>query len=174
MKVIDSWETNDNFWVSNVQFKVAQPFKSLYDSDKSKNKEASSKIMWGLAFMCDFGSKYRQLSVNERKELIARDIFKNPNFNWDDYKDYIRGWEIFKTSAERQMMQWERFINEKTEFLETLKYDKENSGLIEKLLLSNSDLYEEYEDIMARLSQEEDGGTMKGGSMESASERGDI
>ena len=43
-----------------------------------------------------------------------------------------------------------------------------------KRLLSNNKLYSEYEDIMSRLIQDGEGGTMLGGSMESLTERGEI
>lgn len=176
MKVIDSWDIQSNFWKTNPQFKLKETFKDFYNEDKSKEKQDSSLIMWGLAFLCDFDSKYKQLSDRERKELIAQDLFRNKEFNWEDegIKHLIKAWEVFKSSAQKQMMQWERFLNEKTDFMQTMKYDENTAELIEKLLLSNTKLYKEYDEIMTRLSQETDGGTMIGGSMESLSEKGEI
>lgn len=176
MKVIESWDIQGNFWKLNPQFLAKENFRKLHDEDKSKGKQDSSLLMWGLAFLCDFDSKYRQLSDKEKKELIAHDLFRNDTFNWDDpgINQLAKSWDTFKTAAQKQMMQWERFLNEKTEFMQTLKYDSDTAELIEKLLLSNSKLYKEYEDIMTRLSQETDGGMMMGGSMESLSEKGEI
>ena len=176
MKVIESWDIQINFWKVNPQFLLKETFRKLHDEDKSKGKQDSSLLMWGLAFLCDFDSKYRQLSDKEKKELIAQDLFRNDQFNWEDpaIKILVNSWEVFKTSSQKQMMQWERFLNEKTEFMQTSKYDSSTAELVEKLLLSNSKLYKEYEDIMTRLSQEGDGGMMMGGSMESLSEKGEI
>jgi hypothetical protein len=58
--------------------------------------------------------------------------------------------------------------------MKTLRYNSETADEIEKRLLSNTKLYSEYEDIMSRLVQEGEGGTMLGGSMESLTERGEI
>jgi hypothetical protein len=72
------------------------------------------------------------------------------------------------------MMQWERLMSEKDTFLSTLKYDEETAEMIEKLLLSNSKLYKEYEDITSRLIQDGNEGQMLGGGIESLSEKGEI
>ncbi len=175
MTVIESWNTDGNFWDLNSQIKIPKVYNKLYTEDKSKNKSHSSQLMWALAFLCDFDSKYRQLPFDARKDLIAKDILKSPKFKWDTLKDQINGWDIFKSSAQRQMMEWERLINEKSIFMTTLKYNNIDTGKdIEKLLLSNDALYTSYEKIKAKLAQEGDGGILKGGAMESLLESGDM
>ena len=42
-----------NFWEVNPQFKIYYPFHLLYDKDKSKDKDFSSRQMWTVFFMCD-------------------------------------------------------------------------------------------------------------------------
>jgi len=174
MEEINSWNIESNFWEVNTHFKAIDLYGTIYQNDKSKNKTDSSILMWALAFYCSFNSKFRQLSEKERKELISKDILKNSKFDWKSIEKLIQGWDMFKSPSMKLMVEWERLINEKTIFLKTLTYNAENADTIEKLLTSNTKLYKEYEDILARLSQEQDGGSVKGGSKESLLEVGDI
>jgi hypothetical protein len=172
MKVIASWDILANFWEVNEQFKAISPFNKLYTEVKSKAH--SGKLMWAIAFYADFDSKYRALSDGERKKLIAEDILKEPEYDWTQLEVYIKAWDIFKSVPMKQMVEWERLMNEKTEYMKTLKYSAETADEIEKRLLSNSKLYAEYEEIMSRLVQDGEAGTMLGGAMESLTEKGEI
>lgn len=176
MEEINNWDITANFWDVNPHFKAIEVFNKFYTEDKSKSKVTSSIIMWGVAFYCSFYSKLKQLAEKERKALIAKDIIKDPKFNWenDTIKILIKEWDIFKSVPMKQMTEWDRLMNEKTDFMRTLTYDGSTADTIEKLLLSNSKLYKEYEDIMERLDQESNGGVIKGGSVESLSEKGAI
>lgn len=174
MKVITSWDIQANFWEINEQFKAISPYNKLYAEDKSKGKGQSSIQMWAVAFFADFDSKYRPLSEGERKKLISEDILRDVGYDWQTLESYIKGWEIFKSVPMKQMTEWERLMNEKTEYMKTLKYSAETADEIEKRLLSNSKLYSEYEEIMSRLVQDGEAGTMLGGAMESLTEKGEI
>ncbi|MFO0089883.1 MAG: hypothetical protein ACK518_03695 [bacterium] len=174
MKVIESWEPDHNFWDINPQLKVVSKFAKLYNEDKTKSKAQSSKLMWAIAFVADFDSKFRSLSEDERKKLVSEDYLKEPEFDWTTVDEQIKGWEIFMSPAQKQMIQWERLMNEKDEWLKTLKFDGSTADEIEKRLMSNVKLYEAYDEIKARLSKESDTGIMMGGGMESLSERGEI
>jgi hypothetical protein len=174
MKVIDSWDTEANFWEANPQLKAVSIYSKLYNEDKSKSKAQSSKLMWAVAFVADFDSKFRSLSEDERKKLVAEDYLKNPEFDWSVLEEHIKGWSLFMSPAQKQMMQWERLMNEKDQWLQTLSFDGNTADEIEKRLLSNVKLYEAYEQIMAKLSKENDAGIMMGGGQESLSEKGEI
>lgn len=174
MKVMESWDISASFWEVNPQLKVPGLFHKLYSEDKSKGKTQSSKLMWAVAFYADFDSKYRALSDGERKKLISEDILKDISFEWSNVEEYIKAWDMFKSVPMKQMCEWERLMNEKTEYMRTLKYNADTADEIEKRLLSNTKLYSEYEEIMSRLVQEGEGGTMMGGGMESLTEKGEI
>lgn len=174
MKVIQAWDINANFWEINPQLKVPEIYNKLYLADKSKGKAQSSKLMWAIAFYADFDSKYRQMSAKEKQILINSDILKDEAFDWETIKEEVNAWEMFMPIAKKQLLQWERLMSEKTTFLRDLTYNADNAEFIEKLLLSNSKLYKEFEDITSRLTQSEEGGQMIGGGRESLSEMGEI
>lgn len=171
MKVIESWEIEANFWKINPQFLVPQVFRKLYNEDKSKDKSQSSKILWGIALFNDFDSKYRQLDETQRRELVARDYFKDPKFEWNNYKEQIQAWDLFKSIMQRQAEQWERIMNEKRIFLDNLEYNQQNCELIETLMLSTEKLNKGYDSIMEKLAQEGNGGVVLGGGLESMLEK---
>lgn len=174
MKVVESWDIQSSFWKQNPQFTGIEPYATLYKEDKSKGKEDSSKHMWAYALLCDVESKYRQVGFTQRKDLICRDYLKDKKFDWVKHQKFIDGWELFKTPMEKQMEQWKRFIHEKNELMSTLKLELENWEVIEKMLLSNGKLQDEYDKIMKRINQEEDSGTVMGGAVESLAESGVI
>ncbi len=173
LKGVEIFDLESNFWKMNTHFLVPEVFRSFYDSDKSKGKEKSSKLMWAIALYTDFGSRFKQLSDSEKKELIEKDFY-GEKIKWESYAHLIKGWELFKTVMQRQIDQFERIMKEKEEYLETLKYNAANAEILEKLVLSNAKLYETYEKLQSKLAEEGDGGIVKGGSLESLSESGEI
>jgi len=48
-----NWNTDENYWQMNPIIKTISQFNKLYTSDKSKNKQKSSKIMWAIALFLD-------------------------------------------------------------------------------------------------------------------------
>jgi len=174
MKVIESWDVDANFWEVNPQLKVPGVFRKLYDEDKSKSKAHSSKLMWAVAFIADFDSKYRNLSEQERYKLVAEDILKEPEFDFTVIKDQLDAWDMFRSVASKQMIEWDRLMTEKTIFMKTLSFTQDNAKWIEERLIANVQLYKAYEEIMERLNKEGDAGIMWGGGQESLLEKGEI
>jgi hypothetical protein len=72
------------------------------------------------------------LSEAERKKLVSEDILKDVSFDWSTLEKYIKEWERYKSVPMKQMAEWERLMNEKTEYMKTLKYSAETADEIEK------------------------------------------
>lgn len=170
-----NFEIEGNFWKLNPQLCVPEAFKKLYTKDTSKHKDESSRIMWAIAQVYDFNSKLQNLTLEERKELVAKDYLNNVKFKWENYKEQIEVYEkLSLTPAKRQLMLWNRFMDEKTAYMSTLKFNAASSEHITELLLSNGKLFTELDRLTAMLAEEGEGGKVKGGSMESLSEEGKI
>lgn len=175
MGILNNFDIKANFWKINPQLTLGEPLQKLYNDDKSKDKTASSQIMWAIALVYDTESKYFNIPIGERKKIVAKDYLKNESFNFDDYKDHIELYEkITLTPARRHLIIWNSKLDEKTAFLEGLKYNESTAELIEKLLISNTKLYAELERISEELVKEGNSGIVKGGAIESANESGDI
>jgi hypothetical protein len=147
-------------------------FSNIYKEDKSKSKTKSSQIMWAIALLVDPDSKFSNISYTNRKDMISKDYLKLENFDWDKYKDAIMFYERSLISpAKRQLMVWNKKMDEKTIYLDTLTYE-ENADTIEGLLKTNVKLFEDLERLLRLVDKEKNEGATKGGAEESASEKG--
>lgn len=173
--ILNNFEINANFWRLNPQLIIPEEFNKLYEADKSKGKESSSKLMWAVFLYCDSESKFFNLSLQDRKDIIAKDYLKNPKFKWKTLEPAIKMCEkLILTPAQRQLIDWARLMNEKNEYMKTLKYNGNTADEIEKRLLSNGKLFDELTRLTDLLHKEGSGGNIKGGSVESLSESGEI
>ena len=162
----------DNIWIINPELKIPDVFNKLYSSDKSKNKKDSSDILWGIYLIYHPISKFFNLPQADKEKLVNTDFLKQPKFDWGKYKKEIDLFQkLLLSPAKRQLIQWNRMLDEKTDFIKTMKYDEDTCELYEKLITSNTKLYAEYDRISKTLEQEGEEGITKGGGEESASEK---
>ena len=170
--ILEGFDTDVNFWKLHPQLKVPLPFAVIYQEDKSKSKSKSSQIMWAIALLVDPDSKFSNISYYTRRDMISKDFLKNPDFDWDVYKDAVVFYErSLITPAKRQLMVWNKKMDEKTLYLDTLTYE-DNADTIEGLLKTNVKLFEDYERLLKLVDKETNEGSTKGGAEESASEKG--
>lgn len=170
---INNFEVKNNFWESNSNFLIVEDFKELYNSDKSKNKKDSSNTMWAISLLLHPDSILFNLDYSYRKTVIQGEYFNKNSFSWESIDDLVAAYKkLVLTSAQRQLVEWSRIMDEKSQFLSKLKYNEENWEMIEKMLKSNKDLYSELERITDMLERSDHEGDVKGGAEESASEKG--
>ena len=128
MAVIDNFDITANFWKIYPQFKIS--FGNLYSKDKSKDKTDSSKIMWAIALFADNSKTniYRNLSLQERMNLIAEDYLKNPKFDWRSVDNEI---ELYKklnlTKNQRNLLDIEDKLDQRTTVLKNTSYNIDNA-----------------------------------------------
>ena len=170
MKVIENWDLDENFWALNPKLKGVEVFYNLFKSDKTINKNKSSQLMWGFAYLLDVDSIYNDLYIEERKDLVAKDVLKDPKFKWDTYKEFIDAWNAFKSPIEVSIDNYKRLLGEREVYMNKLKFE-DDSEEIEKRMLTTGKLHDEYEKLKARLENKETG-VLKGQGSESISEKG--
>jgi len=171
---LNNFDIHNNFWEVNKNFLALEEFKSLHDSDKSKKKEESSLLMWCLSLLLHPDSILFNVSISDRKKIIAKEYMHNEKFDWKTVDKLIQTYQkLILSSGQRQLVIWTRLMDEKSEYMSTLSY-KDNWEEIEKMLLSNSKLYMELARISEQLEKEGIEGEVKGNAEESDSERGDI
>lgn len=73
-----------DFWSNNNQLKHVQPYKQLYDEDKSKNKTDSSKVMWCVWLLLDPSYDNKVGKIRDTKEKREAILSYNPNFDFDN------------------------------------------------------------------------------------------
>ncbi len=171
MGLINAWELEKDFWKIYPELALIPEFKEI----KQKYKSHSSRYMWAVALYSDFDSKFRILSESERRTLISKEYLKEPKFNWKTLQPAIDAWKFkYVSPAKKQLLLWERFMQEKNEYMSKLTYTKSTAKEITEELLSNKKLFEEYERLSSLIGQEDGTGRPQGGGEESLSEKGDI
>ncbi len=175
MSVINNFDINNNFWETNTQFKVIEPFKSLYTSDKSKKKEKSSKIMWAIAFLVDNSedNKFRNLLDEEKRIIIADDYLDDSSFNWDDYEELIEKYETLNMSKyEKSLRIYESKLEERNKFIKDTAYDMETATQLDKIISSTKSIFDLISKLRDDINKEKSSGETKGSMVESANELG--
>lgn len=177
--MINSWNTDMNFWDIYPEFKIALSFKELYKSDKSRGKESSSKIMWFVALTTSLNSKYYNIPLEERYQVIGEDYMgdidyikkikaKLPNL----IKDLER---IEDTPVDRHLRQWDASLDDRTNFLSTMKYTLDTYEDLDKMAANTSKVFDTLKKIKDDKAKElAGGGSAKGGGQESLSDTGEI
>jgi hypothetical protein len=165
MSVVKTFDENQNFWKVNPQFKVLGAFKDLYNSDKTKNKDKSSKIMWAIAFRLDPSESniYRNLEDEDKKKYLHKDFIKDPKFKWEDYEDIV---DLYKsmilTQAQKSLVLWNEILELRDKELknwykEALK--TKDIGLItelDKIVSLTSKFFADFKKIKQDFDQDEE------------------
>jgi hypothetical protein len=176
-KLVTVFDVDQNFWEANPQFKVA--FKALYKADRSRGKKDSSNQMWFVAFTHDQGSIYYNLPVDEKYNLIGEDFLGDINYYskqrhiLDDLiKQYVG---LTMTASERHLDQWRISLDDRTNFLSTVKYDLENFDKLDKMAANTKAVFDTFKRIQEDIIKEQSGGgDAKGGYKESLNDTGEI
>lgn len=168
---IRSFNINLNFWEENAH--AIYVFKNFYKNDKSKNKEYSSKIMWGVVLMFHPKSDYSDIEFLDRLKFVKDDYLGDINFDLDELEEII---DIFKkhclTREQRFLSNLAKKLDERDAYLESLPYTIDNFETLEKALKNSKDIMNQYLVVKSLVEQEDD--ATYGSVVESASEKGDI
>ena len=166
-----------NFWIANPDFLSVTVFNTLYDDDKSKNKDSSSQVMWAVAHLVDMNTAnvWRNLPEADKKKLIAEDLLKNKKFDWAAYQNIIDEYtERVLSIAEKMLRNFQLKLVDRQHFIDTTAYDMENADQLDKMMINTSKIYSQYESIQNIFELEKSSGKTRGGIKESAGEKGII
>ena len=172
-----NWDNDIMYWSANPQDKLL--FGEIYKTDTSRDKKKSSAYMWGLALIYHLESKIFDWTLKAKIDYVSSHV-------WKDYsKEFLTTHKddgIVMSSLDggdspgiRQLKEWSRIMDEKSEFLSRQTYDKDSWVMIEDMLASNSKLFKEYERINTIILAEKTAtDTTVGKSEESMLEKGDL
>lgn len=177
--IINNFDTDINFWELYPDLKIALSFKDLYKSDKSRGKDVSSRKMWFVALTNAPTSKYINIPLEERYEVIGEDYMGDKNYYWMNQSilDPLIS-DLFKlndTPSQRHLRQWIITIEDRTQFLKTVSYSLDNYDKLDKMNANTAALMTTFGKIQEMISKEESGsGSVKGGGQESLADTGEI
>lgn len=196
MSLINSFNTDENFWILNPQFKTVQPFKGLHNSDKSRGKGKTSKIMWFVAQIADSSADniFKNMIYEERVGLLAHDYMEDNDF-FDNNKEMLEPLiEVYKkihsTVAQQALEEWNAKMIERSAFIKKTEYSMDSYDMDERtgkpilvkgtatqldnMMKINKSLYDMYHIILKSLSEEDENTQVKGGQHLSLSDTGEI
>jgi len=184
------WNTNENYWILNPMMVGMPIFSNLYKKDKSKDKTDSSSLMWAIACFVDpnKGNTYRNVSIEDKKALINEAILHDSKFNWEhpEILEFIDTYtDLCLTIAEKQLIRFEKKLIQRGDFIDKTdysldSYDESNRTIkgtadqLDKMMVATGKIYDQLEDIKAKITKESAEGTLRGGATESASESGEL
>lgn len=189
---IDFQRINENFWEVYPDFSVAGPTKDLYESDKSKKKDDSSRLMWTISLIWYRGSKFYNLPEHgeDGKIKLVFDDFYGDRDYYDKNKNQvetIRAFFVRCTTkvARRALTGVEEKLLERDKFLRETKYDLGVSNdrgqwvggtadILDKMMANTEKLWKLYESAKKIADEEDEQGIGKGGAQESLSDSGEI
>lgn len=182
--MIDNIDPSFNFWDANPQMKIA--FRKLFEEDKSKQKNESSKIMWAITLLWHPDSKFRSVGEEYRKKLIEDDHLKindagrgkkgrPKRFDWDQYKEEIDKFkDLCLSKAQRFLVEWETKMEERAEFISMIPYDAETFEMLDKLLEKTDKIWKQYMNCLKDVEDEKHSGSSRGGAVESLKDQNEI
>lgn len=176
-----------NPFENNPHLKFIEPYKSIYNRDKSKDKKTASNEMYGVFVMCSVDetvNKWSKLSEDKRKEIVS----ENFKIKWDDklIKEAISDYPAkCMTLAERTLKGIRDKLTERDKFLKDSPYttdiyardkdgnyiSKGNTFLVDKLspekidamLKTTASLYNELASAEKLFNVEKDNLRIRGG-----------
>lgn len=119
IKAPELFKGTENFWEYNPDYKIV--FDTLYNKDKSKNKEESSKIMWAMYHKMHQDSVFYNMKDKELE--ISTKFLKNPKFDWKKHEDVeIVFKDTILTQAERSLYEWNELMRKRDKYLKNKEY----------------------------------------------------
>lgn len=189
MDIIDSYTPGANFWETHPTLTVANPFKDIYNTDKSRKKSESSLLMWFVAFCYDLESKYEVLPLDEKHEIVGEDYCGSKSYYKDNHETIDRAklfyCKLQDSAAKRSLRRWKDKLDERDEFIAKTKFTidhyneegkliKGTAEQLDKMLTGTAKLWADYERILKTMSEEDSTTEGRGGATPSASDEGDI
>jgi hypothetical protein len=171
---LQSVNIDDNFWECNRELKYLSPFSKFYESDLSKNKEYSSRVMWAIYLFCDPESRFSRMFTSERRKEIKDNYLKDDKFNWEDksIEQLINGYEDkMLTKLQNSYNRLIKKLEERDNFISNTKYNEKNAATFDKMFANSAAIYKQLKEIEQQLLEETKIGAIKGGRKESLSEK---
>lgn len=188
-----------NFWTLNPQLTLINPFRKLYERDKTKDKSVSSLEMWCVYMYCDpsYDNKIFRLPPDKKLEAITY-LYNDFNKEEDDIAECIAQYDIYcLTSAAKAFKEEEISLLKRAEFIKAAPYTfdeiatsrngeymytKQGSPIVIKGTAKDLDamrkntltIYKQYEEVKKMFEEEQGELRVHGGRKESIFEKGEL
>lgn len=135
---------------------VIEPFKTIWESDKSKTKEKATKAIEYIWFFSDFNSPFFQQNPTERHKLITEYIIKDKNYKVDDVLK--KGIDVYNelnvTPSMRLFMAVQESIVKMEKFFKETDYNEDNIVKIQRAIMDMPKLQSAVQEALENCKKE--------------------
>ena len=144
---------------------VIEPFKSIWEKDKSKDKTQAFNMIKYTWYYASFKSPFFQHSNTDKHKLIVDHILKEPKFKMtQDLLDCINMYDkIHTTPAMRLFRAVQESINKMEKFFEDAEYNEDSITKIQKAIIDMPKMQEAVQSALNNCQKEQaSGDTVRG------------
>jgi len=164
--MINTFDTDKNFWQEHPDMKVISPFKQIFENDVSKKKEDSSKMMWFIVLCYDRDSKLFKQPIEERHRIIGEDFIGDAKYyeKWKIVLDAAIAvyTDIQYTPMQKLMASWDKKLHQRAKWIDSLEYEDDDEK-VDNAMARTDKVYTAYKKIMDDMHKEDNSGMAKGG-----------
>lgn len=163
--IIGTFTPEVNFWELYPNLLLLEPFKKFKGRDRTAggHGERSSKEMWGFAFLYDMGhaNYLRSLPEDTRKEWIANDILKQPNYDWNKEAEVSELMQkLCQPAPQRALYDLQKKMDDRMQFIHNTDYSLDSYGItpdgkkfikkgtadqLDKMMINTNKIFEQIE-----------------------------
>lgn len=193
--MIQVFDIETNFWEMHPDFKAAGASKKLYDSDRTKKKDKTSKLMWTIALIWDMNSKYYNMPEYDTEDeqgkisLMFEEVYGDKEYYLKNQEQilylkmqYIR---MQDTPSKRALRDLQDKVDERAIFIKQTKYELgdwnergtlvgNTSKIIDDMLKASKNIFELLEAAHKAVNEENAATETKGGGNVSLGDSGEI
>ncbi len=198
VKVTPPFDIRVNFWDNNYQIALIEPFKKLYDRDKSKDKQVSSKELWAIWLHQDPSSDNKIGKLPQEHKLSSIHVYY-PEFDPEDslIKECLEAYDMYcLTPAAKAFKEEEASLIKRAKFMAEKEYTfddvaKDAKGAIvyvagkplilkgtatelDKMRANTLKIYQQYSEVRKMFTDEESNVRIWGGGTEGLLDEGNL
>lgn len=140
---------------------VIEPFKSVWEKDKSKDKTNAFNVIKYVWYYASFKSPFFQHSSSDKHKLIIDHIIRDSSFKvTKEVQDCIATYEKIYTSPSMRLFKAvQESINKMEEFFKTVEYNEDNIKKITDTIVAMPKVQEAIQAALDNCSKEQSTGT---------------
>lgn len=170
---LNNFSLEADFFKVNPQLEVVRAF-----TDLKKKFSNYSDVLWAIALVYDYTSKFTNLEEHERVLVVEGDLLGEKGF-FKKHSSSLKGAidayaRMQQDSEQRYLKAWSDKVDEIAKVLKETEVDMDNMEAITKMLLLQEKLMEQKDKIEERQQRKEAASRVKGNASISLLESGDI
>lgn len=175
---IEIFDPSQNIWKLFPFLSFFPPYNQLYDRDKSKDKEKSSKEMWCVIYACypdEEKNAFFRKSPKEREKAIQEGVYKDIKWNDKIVKTCMNSFPTdILTSAQASLKIELEALRKRAEYLRDTPINNDTARTYNTIQKDSIKVYENYEKIKEKFIEEKAQIRAKGGRRLTKAEKGEL